>query len=132
MPGQSRRTAASEPGDVEKAVLPDSVAPSGGSALAARLCAMVTRHSRRRFFAAAAIIQLHPEWSDRAIASAAGLPAKTVRGIRRATGEDAQLHKRVGKDGRVRPVNAAAGRQLAASWMSTGCLMRASRCRTGT
>jgi hypothetical protein len=64
--------------------------------------------------AATKIIQLHPEWSDRAIASAAGLSADTVRGIRCATGEDAQLHKRVGKDGRVRPVNAAAERQLAA------------------
>lgn len=62
--------------------------------------------------AAARIIASHPQWSDRAIASATGLAAKTVGGIRRrATDEVPQLHTRVGRDGRARPVNTAAGRR---------------------
>ncbi|WP_082943082.1 ParB N-terminal domain-containing protein [Mycobacterium sp. 852002-40037_SCH5390672] len=64
--------------------------------------------------AAAKILATHPQLSDRAIASVAGLSGKTVAAIRGATGEDAQLHERLGKDGRVRPLNTAAGRQMAA------------------
>lgn len=61
--------------------------------------------------AAARIIELHPEMSDRAIAQSAGLGAKTVASIRRrSTGSAPQLNTRVGLDGRVRPVNGAEGR----------------------
>lgn len=67
-----------------------------------------------RTAAAARIISSHPQWSDRAIASAAGLTAKTVGTIRRrSTVADAQLNTRIGRDGRVRPLNTAEGRRIA-------------------
>lgn len=68
-----------------------------------------------RTAAAGRIVMSHPEWSDRAIAGVAGLAAKTVAAIRRrsATGEDPQLHMRVGRDGKARPLNSAEGRRLA-------------------
>lgn len=47
--------------------------------------------------AAATILQTHSEWSDRAIARATGLSAKTVNAIRCASAEDVQLDKRVGR-----------------------------------
>ncbi|NEW77779.1 ParB/RepB/Spo0J family partition protein [Streptomyces rhizosphaericus] len=68
-----------------------------------------------RTAAAERIFKSHPEWSDRAVAAATGLAAKTVAAIRRrsATGEAAQLHSRIGRDGKVRPVNNAEGRRRA-------------------
>jgi ParB-like chromosome segregation protein Spo0J len=64
--------------------------------------------------AAARIVGSHPQWSDRAIASVTGLSAKTVAAIRRGTtGDEPQLHTRIGRDGRVRPVNGAEGRRRA-------------------
>jgi len=64
--------------------------------------------------AALRIVKSHPDWSDRAIAAAAGLAAKTVKGIRQcATAELPQSHTRLGRDGRVRPVSAAEGRRVA-------------------
>ena len=68
--------------------------------------------------AADRILCTHADWSDRAIASATGLSAKTVRGIRCASGEHPQLHKRLGKDGRLRPLNATTGRRLAAELLA--------------
>ncbi|MGV9295980.1 ParB/RepB/Spo0J family partition protein [Amycolatopsis sp. NPDC003676] len=68
-----------------------------------------------RTAAASRIIASCPSWSDRVIAAAAGLSPHTVGGLRqRATGRGAQLHNRVGADGRVRPINSAGGRELAA------------------
>jgi hypothetical protein len=65
--------------------------------------------------AAARIIGSHPQWSDRMIASVVGLAARTVGEIRRQdTRETIQLQSRIGQDGRVRPINAAGGRILAA------------------
>ena len=64
--------------------------------------------------AAARILQTHAHWSDRAIATTTGLSAKTVGAIRCATEENRQSHNRLGKDGRVRPLNATVGRRLAA------------------
>lgn len=69
--------------------------------------------------AAARILRTHTHWSDRAIATATGLSAKTVGAIRRASEENQQSHNRLGKDGRVRPLNAAAGRQVAAELLSS-------------
>ncbi|QXJ21467.1 ParB N-terminal domain-containing protein [Actinomadura graeca] len=64
--------------------------------------------------AAARILTTHPQWSDRAIAEAAGLASTTVARIRsRTTDKDSQPDMRIGKDGRVRPINGAAGRRLA-------------------
>jgi hypothetical protein len=67
-----------------------------------------------RVAAAVRIISSCPQWSDRAIASAAGLSDKTVASIRRrTTAEIPHLSDRIGRDGRVRPVSPAAGRRLA-------------------
>ncbi|WP_406643202.1 ParB/RepB/Spo0J family partition protein [Amycolatopsis sp. WGS_07] len=64
-----------------------------------------------RAAAAARILDSHPQWSDRAIASVTGLSHKTVGSIRkRATGEVAHSSSRMGQDGRVRPLDAAEGR----------------------
>jgi hypothetical protein len=68
--------------------------------------------------AAVKILQAYPQWSDRAIATSTGLSAKTVGTIRCATADNQQLHERLGKDGRIRPLNAAAGRQLASELLS--------------
>ncbi|MEU3486229.1 ParB/RepB/Spo0J family partition protein [Streptomyces massasporeus] len=70
-------------------------------------------HDRRT--AAAKIIASHPQMSDRAIARASGLGSKAVAAIRRrSTAACAQLDTRVGRDGRVRPLNSVAGRLKAA------------------
>jgi ParB-like chromosome segregation protein Spo0J len=64
--------------------------------------------------AAARIIRSHPQWSDRAIAEAAGLAAHTVARIRSSSTEQtAQLNTRIGRDGRLRPLNSACGRRIA-------------------
>jgi ParB-like chromosome segregation protein Spo0J len=61
--------------------------------------------------AARRLLRSHPQWSDRAIAASTGLAAKSVGVLRRAVGGRAA--NRVGRDGKVRPVNSAAGRRLA-------------------
>jgi ParB-like chromosome segregation protein Spo0J len=67
-----------------------------------------------RVAAAVRIINSSPQWSDRAIAHAAGLSDKTVASIRRrTTAEIPQSPDRIGRDGRVRPVSPAAGRRVA-------------------
>jgi len=64
-----------------------------------------------RTAAAARIVLTHPDWSDRAISAAVGLAHKTVAAVRlRVQQEDAVGVKRRGRDGRLRPVSAAAGR----------------------
>jgi ParB-like chromosome segregation protein Spo0J len=64
--------------------------------------------------AAARIVKSHPQWSDRAIAAVTGLSAKTVGCIRRGASPDVpQLLSRIGRDGRVRPLNGADGRRRA-------------------
>jgi ParB-like chromosome segregation protein Spo0J len=64
--------------------------------------------------ATARLIASHPHMSDRAIARAAGVGAKSVAAIRRSSASQTQLNARVGRDGRIRPVDRAAGRQRAA------------------
>jgi ParB-like chromosome segregation protein Spo0J len=67
-----------------------------------------------RVAAATRIFKANPGLSDRSIASATGLAAATVAGIReRATDECAQLNARIGRDGKVRPLSSAEGRRLA-------------------
>ena len=63
--------------------------------------------------AAARIIRTHPRLSDRAVAFTAGLAAKTVGSLRREI-DSPPVEARIGRDGRVRPINGAAGRQAAA------------------
>ncbi|MFJ4671496.1 ParB/RepB/Spo0J family partition protein [Kitasatospora purpeofusca] len=72
----------------------------------------LSKADRKR--AAARIITSHPQWSDRMIASVAGIAPGTVADMRRGLpGASAAEESRIGQDGRVRPVNAAAGRRLA-------------------
>lgn len=62
--------------------------------------------------AARRIVEVHPEWSDRTIAATAGLSPKTVRAIRKSSGEEnPHLNSRIGRDGRIYPVNGADGRR---------------------
>ncbi|WP_149824890.1 ParB/RepB/Spo0J family partition protein [Streptomyces tailanensis] len=65
-----------------------------------------------RTAAAERILKTHPYWSDRRVASNAGLAPSTVAAIRRrSTGRSDQLNApRVGRDGRVRPLQATEGR----------------------
>lgn len=60
------------------------------------------------------VIMLHPQWSDRKVAEVTGLTHKTVGVIRRQLGgEIPQSTARVGRDGRVRPLNGDVGRRRA-------------------
>lgn len=64
--------------------------------------------------AAARIVAQRPDASDRWIAELAGLAAKTVASIRRNETDSVLLPaRRVGRDGRVRPIDASEGRRLA-------------------
>ena len=70
----------------------------------------LSRADRTR--AAARIIGSHPHWSNRMIASVTGLAAGTIADLRRQSAEPAGARTtRIGKDGRVRPVNGADGRR---------------------
>ncbi|WP_164835892.1 winged helix-turn-helix domain-containing protein [Actinacidiphila soli] len=65
-----------------------------------------------------AVVRSHPQWSDRVIASLAGLTGKTVGALRRHaseedTGEAQQAQSRIGDDGRVRPLDSSHGRRAA-------------------
>jgi ParB-like chromosome segregation protein Spo0J len=67
--------------------------------------------------AARRILISHPQWSDRAIAESCGLSGKTVGALRaRSTAENSRLNgHRLGRDGKVRPVNPEERRQWAAA-----------------
>ncbi|TJZ44201.1 hypothetical protein FCH28_31010 [Streptomyces piniterrae] len=76
--------------------------------------------SADRSAAAARIIRSHPQWSDRMVASATGLPTRTVAALRGgSTDPGPQLNTpkgrdgRTGREGRARPRHTAAGRELA-------------------
>jgi transposase-like protein len=62
--------------------------------------------------AAERIIASQPTWSDRAIAAAVGLGARTIGNIRRRMRiqPDSEVRARTGRDGRVRPLDSAEGR----------------------
>ncbi|MFI6093677.1 hypothetical protein [Streptomyces sp. NPDC051218] len=67
-----------------------------------------------RTAAATRIVAARPQWSDRRIAANTGLAASTVSAIRRrSTTQGEQSNTRMGRDGRVRPLHAAEGRQRA-------------------
>jgi ParB-like chromosome segregation protein Spo0J len=69
--------------------------------------------------AAARIIASHPHLSDRAIGHSAGLAAKTVAAIRKGSnGDIPQPNARVGRDGRVRPLDSGAARRRAAELLT--------------
>jgi ParB-like chromosome segregation protein Spo0J len=67
-----------------------------------------------RTAAAVRIIGSHSQWSNRMIASATGLSAGTIGKLRRrSTVQNAQSTTRVGRDGRIRPLDGTAGRARA-------------------
>jgi hypothetical protein len=70
-----------------------------------------------RTAAAACILRAHPEWSDRAVAAAAGMSDKTVARIRaQSSAADAtRSDPRLGRDGRLRPLDGAQRRRHAAA-----------------
>jgi ParB-like chromosome segregation protein Spo0J len=75
-------------------------------------------HADRRA-AAERIIASHPHMSDRAIGHSVGLAAKTVAVIRKSSSEEIpQSNARVGRDGRVRPLDSGAGRRRAADLLT--------------
>lgn len=68
--------------------------------------------------AARRILDSHPHWSDRRIASVAGLAPSTVRSIRAcSTARDEQTNTRVGRDGTPRRLSATEGRLKARDLM---------------
>ena len=77
----------------------------------------LSRADRR--VAAERISASHPHLSDRAIGQAAGLAAKTVAAIRkRSIDHVPQSNARVGRDGRIRPLDSGEGRRRAAELLT--------------
>lgn len=69
-----------------------------------------------RFAAAERLLRMYPDWSDRAIADCVGLSHNTLGTLRRRGTERApQLHDRIGRDGKRRPVDATANRARVAT-----------------
>lgn len=64
--------------------------------------------------AAERIIRSRPEASDRWVAAIVGLAAKTVASVRRQAGAGvSDIGKRIGRDGRLRPLSSIEGRRVA-------------------
>ena len=71
-----------------------------------------------RISSAKRILSAHPDWSDRKVAGIAGLSAKSVASLRNSSAGGAQFDgKRLGRDGRRRPMTAAEGRLRAAEYV---------------
>jgi hypothetical protein len=69
--------------------------------------------------AAERIIASHPHMSDRAIGHSVGLAAKTVAAIRKNSSEETpQSDARIGRDGKVRPLDSGKGRRRAAELLA--------------
>lgn len=83
-------------------------------AVAANIAHGLPLTPKDRKAAAARILQMFPDWSDRRIASTSGLSHHTVAVIRRepATGQIAQINKRLGRDGRTRALPARDARHV--------------------
>ncbi|ABP54638.1 ParB/RepB/Spo0J family partition protein [Salinispora tropica] len=65
------------------------------------------------------VLSEYPDWSDRALAAITGLSAKTIASLRtRSTGAAEAGGKRIGRDGRRRPVTAVEGRRRAAAYLN--------------
>ncbi|MFI0450326.1 ParB N-terminal domain-containing protein [Actinomadura sp. 6N118] len=72
-----------------------------------------------RMFGAKSVLAAHPDWSDRAIASITGLSAKTIASLRdRSAGGTQVGDKRLGRDGKRRPVNPGEGRLRTADYIN--------------
>jgi ParB-like chromosome segregation protein Spo0J len=71
-----------------------------------------------RISGAKRVLAAHPDWSDRAIAGIAGLSAKTIASLRNRSTDGTQFaSKRLGRDGKRRPVTAGEGRRRAAEYI---------------
>ncbi len=71
-----------------------------------------------RISSAKRILATHPDWSDRAVAGITGLSAKAIASVRNSsTGEAPFNGKRLGRDGKRRPVMPAEGRRRAAEYI---------------
>jgi ParB-like nuclease domain len=72
-----------------------------------------------RLSGAKRVLAEHPDWSDRSIAGITGLSAKTIASLRDPSAGQADPDgKRLGRDGRRRPVSAGVGRRRAAEYLS--------------
>ncbi|MGH3158012.1 MAG: ParB/RepB/Spo0J family partition protein [Streptosporangiaceae bacterium] len=66
------------------------------------------------------VLTAHPDWSDRVIADISGLSANTIGSLRgRTAGTELPGGKRLGRDGRRRPVTSVEGRRRAAEYIGT-------------
>jgi ParB-like nuclease family protein len=75
--------------------------------------------SADRAAAATRIVACQPRWSDRAVAAATGLSDKTVSRIRsRSSSDISQSNTRLGRDGRLRPLDSGTRRKQAAEMIS--------------
>lgn len=71
-----------------------------------------------RLHGAKRILSLHPGWSDRAVAAAAGISPRSVATIRgRQADGDLAPGKRLGRDGKLHPANRIDGRRRAADYI---------------
>ncbi|MGW4533725.1 ParB/RepB/Spo0J family partition protein [Nocardia sp. NPDC004340] len=98
----------------------DIVYFDGGEADAFALAVRANVHhglplsSADRAAAALRLLRTHPQWSDRVLASVTGLAAKTIAAMRSdSRGAVPRVEARLGRDGKVRPVDTAAGRARA-------------------
>jgi len=72
-----------------------------------------------RIAGATRILEGHGNWSDRAVAAATGLSAKTIASLRNHSDSEVRdLEKRLGRDGKWRPVTAIEGRKRAAEYLA--------------
>jgi ParB-like chromosome segregation protein Spo0J len=72
-----------------------------------------------RISGAKRILASHPDWSDRAVASIAGISARTVAILRNRSADNIRsFEKRLGRDGKRRPVTGTDGRRRAAEYIN--------------
>jgi ParB-like chromosome segregation protein Spo0J len=73
-----------------------------------------------RISSAKRILTAHSDWSDRAVAGITGLSAKSIASLRNSSTSDIQFSgKRLGRDGKRRPVMPGEGRQRATEYIRT-------------
>lgn len=114
--GVHRLRAAELRGDAQIDIVYFDGAEADAFALAVRanVCHGLPLSSADRAAAALRLLRTHPQWSDRALASVTGLAAKTIAALRSDSGGAVpQVAGRLGRDGKVRPVDSAAGRARA-------------------
>jgi ParB-like chromosome segregation protein Spo0J len=72
-----------------------------------------------RISSAKRILAAHADWSDRAVAGITGLSPKAIASLRNSSAGDARFDgKRLGRDGKRRPVVPAEGRRRAAEYIN--------------